>query len=152
MRRKVLQHFANTPPQRLLDLPSGFDLARFARLGTGTLEVDFRSGQCRHGGGLVAAFDLCAEHREWIDREAQRHHISKERLTGVTMTVDFAVSDVEEKHSYGHVYRSALFSFECRSEVRTDEKAYASHQKGQKRWGYDYYWEKLYGAADPQAV
>jgi len=27
VRSKALQHFANTPPQRLLDLPSGFDLA-----------------------------------------------------------------------------------------------------------------------------
>src|SRR5687767_14412569 len=142
MRRKVLQHFANTPPQRLLDLPSGFDLARFARLGSGTLDVDFHGGQCRHNGAFVAAFDLCAEHRAWIEREGQRHHIPIKELTRATMTVDFTVSDVEVKHSYGHVFRSALFSFDCRSEVRTSEKTYASHQKGQKRWGYDYYWEK----------
>lgn len=152
MRRKVLQHFANTPPQRLLDLPSGFDLARFARLVSGTLEVDFLRGECRHNSVLTAPFDLCAEHRAWIDREAGRHHIPKEELAGVAMTVAFVVRDAEVKHSYGHVFRSAVFSFDCRSEIRTDERTYAAHQKGEKYWEYDYYWEKLYGADEPQTA
>ena len=152
MRRKVLQHFANTPPQRLLDLPSGFDIARFARLTDGRLEVDFLSGECRHNGNLVDPFDLCAEHRAWLDREARRHHIHLEELVRVEMTVDFVVSGAEVKESYGHVFRSALFCFDCRSEIHTSEMVYASHQKGQKEWGYDFYWEKLYGADEPQTA
>jgi hypothetical protein len=146
MRRKILQHFANTPPQRLLDLPSGFDLARFARLVSGTLDIDFLTGECRYNGILITPFDMCGEHRAWIDRESEHHHISKEKLSRIAMSVDFVVSDDEMKHLVGNGFRSAFFNFDCRSEIKTDEKTYASHQRGQKRWGYDYYWEKLYGA------
>jgi len=85
-----------------------------------------------------------------MDRETQQHHIPTEELVRVTMTVDFLVSSAEVKHSFGHNLRSAVFSFDCQSEVQTDEKTYASHQKGQKCWGFYYYWEKMYGAEEPQ--
>ena len=152
MRRKVLQHFANTPPQRLLDLPSGFDLARFVRLAAGSLEVDFLSGECRHNGDPIPPFDMCAEHRSWMDQAMQRHHIPKEALVRVAMNLDFVVSDLEVKQSFGNVFRSATFSFDCHSEVQTDQKTYVSHQKGEKLWGYDYYWEKLYATVEPQTA
>jgi hypothetical protein len=149
MRRKVLQHFANTPPQRLLDLPSGFDLARFARLETGTLDIDYLEGTCRHNRMQVAAFDMCGEHRAWLDREVMRNRITKEGLAQVAMTVIFRVRDIKVERSYGVLFRSGIFCFDCRSEVRTDEKTYVSVQAGEKEWSYDYYWEKLYGPAEP---
>jgi hypothetical protein len=152
MRRKVLQQFANMLPQRFLDLPSGYDLARFARLSAGTLEIDFLSGECRHNGAPVAPFETCAEYRAWVDREAERHHIPREGLALVAMTVDFVVGDVEMKHLFRHDFRSAVFRFDCRSEVQTDEKTYASHQTAEQRWGYGYYWEKLYGAEESSAA
>jgi len=70
------------------------------------------------------------------------------RLAGIeaaTLEVNVTVSEVNLRSSYGHRFASAHFTFECQSEIRTDEKSYVGQMIGNKEWGFDWYYEKLYG-------
>ena len=91
-----------------------------------------------HNGVSITSFRTCAKFKAWIERELNRHHIPREAILHVGMTVGFLVKDVEEIKVSGQVgFRSAMFSFDCRSEVKTDEKCYTSHSTGENRWGFD---------------
>lgn len=152
MRRKVIQHFANMFCQRFIDLPSGYDLARFVKLGKGTAALNILDGECTYNGSPVDRFDTCNEYKEWLFRELERHSIAPDTIVHARMEIDATVSNIEIKESFGHVLRSADFSFDCRSAIQTDEKTYSSRQFEEKRWGYDYYWGMLYGDVDVKAT
>jgi len=132
-------------PQKFIDLPSGFDLARMVRLGSGTVSLNIHTGECRHNGELIETMETALQYREWIEREMVRHHVDVAGITGIDMTIEVKVSDVQARTSYGHLFASAVFSFDCCGQVRTEEKVYCGRQSGVKTWGFDYYWEKLYG-------
>lgn len=136
MRRKVLQQFANMFPQRFLDLPQSEDLAAFVRLGSGVVVADFLSGRSRHGSTEFGPLRLCADYREWLQRECARHHVAIHGIVCARMRIHFAVSDVTARESFGHVLRWATFDFDCESEVATDERAYLSRLSAKKTWGY----------------
>jgi hypothetical protein len=147
LRRKIFQHFANMLPQRFLDLPSGFDLAVFAKHRRGVATFDVLNGRSEIDGTPVADLRTGAEYRAWLAKELAAHRISSSMLVSVELTVAFVVEDIQAKESYGHVFRSANFTFECTSTLRTDEKSYQRHSKGTQAWGFDPpYWTELYGA------
>ena len=145
MRRKVIQHFANMLPQRFLDLPEGFDLAILAEQKSGIVDFDFLNGTALIAGIPQPQLRTSASYREWLLREADAHGVPLEALQHASMNVAFEVSEIEVRESYGHVFRSATFKFECSSHLRTDEKSYVSSSSGTKAWGYGHYWEQLFG-------
>ena len=152
MRRKVIQHFANMLCQRFIDLPSGYDLARFVKLGNGTAALNILDGHCTHNGSPVERFNTCNEYKEWLFRDLERHRIPVDAIVNAGMEIDATVSNIEIKESFGHVFRSADFSFDCRSSIQTDDKTYSSCRSEEKRWGYCYYWDMLYGDVDTKAT
>lgn len=145
MRRKVIQHFANMFPQRFLDLAEGLDLAVLAREKHGVVEFDFLQGTASIGGLSKPEMRTGAVCREWLLKEAEAHDIPADALLHASMNVAFEVTGIDVKESYGHVFRSAHFSFECTSQLRTDEKTYTGHASGAKSWEYGYYWDQLHG-------
>jgi hypothetical protein len=151
VRRKVFQHFANMLPQRFLDLPSGFDLAVCAKHRRGVATFNVLNGQSAIDGAPVADLRTGGEYQAWVVKELESHHIAQSALLSAELTVAFVVEDIQVKESFGHVFRSAHFSFECTSTLRTDEKSYACHREGAKPWGFDPpYWTQLYGAAQAE--
>jgi hypothetical protein len=148
MRRKVIQDFANTFCQKFLDSPNGYDLARFAQFGVGTATLNILTGECILNDVPVPKFDTCDDHKEWLRCQLVKHNIPKEAIKNAKMTVQFSISDIDIRQSYGHTFRSAEFDFHCMSEIQTDEKSYAARMSNRKKWGFDYYWEKLYDTTD----
>jgi len=146
MRRKVIQHFANMLPQRFQDLPDGFDLAILAREKRGVVEFDFLQGTASIDGVSQPQMRTTASFRAWLMKEAEAHDIPMEALVHASMSVAFEVTGGQVKESFGHVLHSATFSFECASDLRTDEKSYACRTSGSKAWSYGHYWEQLSGA------
>jgi hypothetical protein len=146
MHRKVIQHFANMLPQRFLDLPEGFDLAILAKERQGIVEFDFLQTTASIDGVPKPEMRTSASFGAWLLREAEAHGIPIEALLHASMNVAFEVTEIEVKESFGHVSHSATFSFECASELRTDERSYACRSSGSKAWGYGYYWEQLFGS------
>jgi hypothetical protein len=122
MRRKVLQDFANVFCQKFIDLPSGYDLATFAHLGSGFYHLDILNGNCTRDGISIPSLETCKNYREWLQTQLSKRNIPLESLR-VTMGINVLVSDVEIKTSFGHVFASAFFECNCRSELRTNEKS-----------------------------
>jgi hypothetical protein len=130
--------------QKFIDLPSGYDLATFAHLGSGFYHLDILNGNCTRDGISIPSLETCKNYREWLQTQLNKRNIPLESLR-VTMGINVLVSDVEIKTSFGHVFASAFFECNCRSELRTNEKKYVEHRRGAKAWGFDWYYQKLYG-------
>jgi hypothetical protein len=67
------------------------------------------------------------------------------RIQEAVLEIDVAVKEVSLRSSYGHRFASAHFFFDCHSRLSTDEKTYVGHMAGDKKWGFDWYYEKLHG-------
>jgi len=151
VRRKVFQHFANMLPQRFLDLPSGFDLAVFAKYRQGVATFNVLNGEANIDGVPDSNLRTGSEYQAWLLKELEAHHVSPDALLSASLVVSFLVENIEIKESYGHVFRSAHFTFRCSSAINTDEKTYEGQSEGSKAWGYDPpYWSQLYGTAQAE--
>jgi hypothetical protein len=145
MRRKVIQHFTNMLPQRFLDLPDGFDLAIMASKGMGAVVFDLIAGTASIDGISQPQMRTSSLYRAWLLEEAATHRVPASALSRASMRVVFEVTELQVKESFGHIFRSANFRFECVSELCTDEKLYVCRASRSRAWGYAYYWEQLYG-------
>jgi hypothetical protein len=146
MRRKVIQNFANVFCQRLLDLPDGHDVASFAHYGSGTFHANVLTGECSFNSKSIPNLRLCDTYRDWLREQSEKHRVPYEQIVAAAFEVRVVVKDVNLRSSYGHLFASAHFFFECRSEIKTDEKSYVGQMAGDKKWGFDWYYERLYGA------
>jgi len=144
MRRKVIQHFANTLCQRVIDLPEGNDIATFARYCSGGYRVDFLTGICTHNGKPVNSLMACEVYKKWLIEQSQEHGVPFGELESIIMDINVNVQ-AQTKTQYGQRRALAHFQFDCRSEIRTDEKTYVGRMCGEKTWSLDWYYERLYG-------
>ncbi|SRR6266513_3962637 len=145
MRRKVLQDFANLFCQQIIDLPSGYLLAAFAHHGSGTYKANILTGECTFNGKPIPALRTCEDYREWLTKQLEKHGIESSGIKEVLLRVVVKVDDVKVRSSYGHQFAEAHFAFDCRSEIRTDEKSYQGQMACEKDWGFDWYYMRLYG-------
>lgn len=130
--------------QRFVDLPSGYDLATFVHLGSGFYFLDILTGNCSRDSAPIPPLMTCGEYKEWLQTQLGKRNIPLEALR-VSMRINLLVSDVKVKTSFGHVFASAFFESNCSCEIRTDEKTYLGHHRGTRAWGFDWYYQKLYG-------
>ena len=145
MRRKVLQDFANLFCQRVIDLPEGYDLASFAHYGSGKFSLNVLTGECSHNGSPIPKLRACDVYDEWLRTQLEKHGIDRNAIQEAAMEIHVVVRDVNVRSSYGHRFADAQFSFDCLSKIQTDEKTYIGRMAGNKKWGFDWYYEKLYG-------
>jgi hypothetical protein len=136
MRRKVIQDFANVFCQRFVDLPSGYDLATFAHLGSGTAVLDILTGECTFNGLPIRQLETCGEYRMWLEKQCEKHNIPVTAITKATMTVGVEITDLVVKPSVGFTRRAASFGCACHSQISTAEKTYEGRATGQKRWSF----------------
>jgi hypothetical protein len=146
MRRKVLQDFANLFCQRIIDLPSGYDLASFAHHGSGTYIANILTGACSLNGNPIPSLRICEDYREWLNVQTDKHKIQTEGIKEAILQINVGVDKVNIKSSYRHQFADARFSFDCQSEIKTDEKSYKGKMRGEKTWGFDIYYIRLYGS------
>lgn len=146
MRRKVIQDFANVFCQRVIDLPDGYDLASFAHYGSGKYIANILTGECSRNGSPIPRLRICCVYDEWLRTQLEKHGILHDEIQAATLEMNIVVRDVNLRSSFGHRFASAHFRFECQSEIRTDEKSYVGRMAGDKKWGFDWFYEKLYGA------
>jgi hypothetical protein len=145
MRRKVIKGFANAFCQRVIDLPSGYDIAFWANFGSGLYFADILSGHCNLNGYPIPELRLCGIYRTWLGAQLERHRIAPDGISRATLAVQVEISDVNIENVYGRRSASARFGFHCESEIATDEKSYIGRFTGSKIWGLDWYYEQLFG-------
>lgn len=136
MRRKIFQDFANVFCQHLIDLPSGYDLAAFAQHGSGDYEADILSGECSLDGKPIPKLRTCDEYKEWLFLQLDKNRIPRQAIREALLRIKVVVDKVSIRLSYGHRFADAEFSFDCQSEIKTDEKSYVGRIMGEKKWGY----------------
>jgi hypothetical protein len=149
MRRKVIQDFANVFCQRFIDLPSGHDLATFAYLGSGSASLNILSGECAFNGTPIRSLHTCDRYKKWLEEQCGKQHIPITAIVSAEMTIAVQVSNSVVRTSFGYTHRSADFAFACQSRIATDERVYEGRAAGEKAWGFDFYWDELYGQTAP---
>lgn len=132
MRRKVFQDFANVFCQRFIDLPSGYDLAAFARHGSGIYLADILSGESSLDGKPIPRLRTCDDYKEWLFVQLDKRGIPHEAIRLAFLRIHVVVDKVRIRSSYGHQSADAQVSFDCQSEINTDEKSYAGRMGGIK--------------------
>lgn len=145
MRRKVIQDFANVFCQRVIDLPSGYDLASFAHFGSGKYALNILTGECSLNGIPIPKLKTCDVYDDWLRTQLEKHRVEENNIHEVRLEIEVNVRNINIRSSCGHRFAYAHFFFDCHSAIRTDEKAYLGHMAGDKKWGFDWYYEKLYG-------
>ena len=123
MRRKVLQDFANTFCQYYIDMGGCQDAAALAFYGSGTIVIDFLTGDCAFNGQTIPPLKSGAFLKRWLLERFAVHRIAASNIVVAQMTVQAVVSDVQFKVSYGYTFCSAFYEFQCESEIQTDEKS-----------------------------
>ena len=135
MRRKVFQDFANVFCQEFIDLGSGHDVATFVARGTGTYAMNLLTGECMHDGASIPELKACREYRDWLAEQMTKRGVPPGLLSAV-LAVRVVVRNGVVRESYGKRFGSADFEFDCRAELKTDEKVYVGQQAGTRSWGY----------------
>jgi hypothetical protein len=146
MRRKILQDFVNVFCQRFLQLPNGYDIATLVHLGSGVYELDVLNGYCSYNGTGIEKLKTCVEYKQWLVTQLNKHQIPLDSIQRVSFVINATIGKPNVKISFGHVFASANFGFDCCGEIKTDEKTYSSKMQGEKAWGFGLYYEKLYGS------
>ena len=146
MRRKRLQHSADTFCQMFCGWRLANSYKDLGRLGSGTLSINVLVGSCRFDGMPVEPLNIAGELHFWLreDLAAQGIPVSALLRAGLTARlsiaaigpspratpVQFLGADGKPVHS-GGFYRCEI---ECESEVVTDEAAYRSHLRDVEEW------------------
>jgi hypothetical protein len=147
MRRKIIQDFANIFCQKFIQLPSGFDLATFAHFGSGKYYMDILSGESYYNGSKILTLETCKEHKTWLIAQLEKRDFTIDDLEHAHLETEVKVSNIITKQlttKFSSAF--AHFSFNCFSEIRTNEKSYTSKTFHQQNWGFDYYYQQLYGS------
>jgi hypothetical protein len=140
MRRKVFQDFANVFCQRILQLPEGYDLASFVHYGSGAYDLNILTGECSFNGKQIPMLRSCNVFKEWLFEQLEKRLIAPNVIKLASLKINVTVSQLSVKQSSGHEFASAQFSFDCRSEIATDDKSYACAMSGDHLWGFDWYY------------
>jgi hypothetical protein len=135
VRRKVLQSYANVLCQHFIDLGSGFDVEAFCELGSGHYSLDILTGACTKDGAPIRELRVCRHFRQWLTERLAKDRVPP-GVEVALLEVHMTVANVSVRVSYGHRFGAADFTYQCRSEIRTDEKTYVGVQSGGMRWGF----------------
>ncbi len=146
MRRKVIQDFANVFCQKFIQLPSGYDLASFVYYGSGNYYLDILNEISLLNEQVIPNLETCKEHKKWLLIQSENHNISFEEYNKASLKIFVKIRNKKIEESFGHTFGMTHFTFECESEIKTNEKTYSSKMSHEQRWGFDWYYEQLYGS------
>ena len=146
MRRKRLQHSADT----LCQMFCGWRLANsyedLERLGSGTLTVDALVGSCRFDGEPIERLNIAGELHSWLCEDLATHGIPIGAVLRAYLTARLSIAAIGSRPraapvqylgADGKPVRSGGFyrcDIKCESEVATDEATYRSRLTDMEEW------------------
>jgi hypothetical protein len=144
MRRKRLQHVADTMCQMFCGWRLINSKPNLVKLGSGTLEIDAITGQCVFQGRTIAQLTIAEEMRAWLQQDLATNKIPIAALTGAHLAVKLSFSVVpwnaptsEIFYLDGKAIRTEKMNrcvMECNSNVATDESVYRSKLMEVQEW------------------
>ena len=113
-------------------------------LGSGILEIDVLTGQCTFQGKPTIQLPIATELSSWMQRELASHQILisavlRARLTAALFfaQIPWNAQTKEVFLSHGKPVRSERMhqcTFDCESEIATDERIYQSKMRQVQEW------------------
>jgi hypothetical protein len=119
MRRKVLQDIANTLCQMGVGWRMGDDWERIASMPDGSLEFDLLAGHVTHSSEGKVELWVAGELRAWLQHRLEAEGIDLAKILRASLTTGYRTDRIRTDRK-----KIVSFDFECRSELRTDERAY----------------------------
>ena len=148
MRRKRLQHVADTVCQMFCGWRLIGSKPSLVNLGSGTLEIDVITGQCLFQGKNIGLLTIAEEIRAWLEQDLTTNRIPISTLTGAHLKVKLFFSVVpwnattkEIFYSDGKVVRTEEMNrcvVECDSTISTGETVYSSQLTEAQEWPLDW--------------
>lgn len=145
MRRKRLQHAADTICQmfcgwRLINCKS-----KLVELGSGTICIDVLSGNCTFNGHPVSQLSIAEELRLWLVNDLDRNHIPVAALSRASLQAKISLSEIpwrerttnEQYFNNGRLVRTDILHrcvIRCESDVTTDDAVYRSEFEDVEEW------------------
>ena len=147
MRRKRLQHIADTLCHILCGWRQIEDKPRLVELGSGTLEIDAISGACAFNGSPISPLGVATELRLWLNEDLAAHSISISALKSARIRADLEFSRIgaPERTTSGEFYvrgrsqRSVSWhrcQVRCTSEVISGPDLYTSEFSDLEEWPF----------------
>jgi hypothetical protein len=144
MRRKRLQHAADTMCQMFCGWRLIESKPNLLKLGSGTLEIDAITGQCIFQGKTTGQLTIAEEIRAWLQQDLATNKTPIAALTGARLAVklSFSVAPWNEPtretfYSDGKTIRTERMNrcvMECNSNVTTGESVYRSRLMEVQEW------------------
>ena len=144
MRRKRLQHVADTMCQMFCGWRLDRSKPDLVKLGPGSLEIDAITGQCVFEGGSIERLNIAEEIHLWLQQDLENNKIPVTSIVRAHLAVKLLFTDVpwsdrgrEIFFVEGKPVRTENLhrcTMECESNVTTDEVTYRSHLTGIQEW------------------
>lgn len=144
MRRKRLQHAADTMCQMFCGWRLMESKATLLKLGSGSLEIDAITGKCVFQGKPTGQLSIAEEIHSWLRQDLAANNIPIAALTGARLSVKLSFAVVPWKkntaeifYSDGKAIRTEEMNrcvMECNSTVTTDESVYRSKLTEVQEW------------------
>jgi hypothetical protein len=139
MRRKGLQNTANTLCHMFRGWQLISDHERLAQLGSGLLEIDVLSGECRHNDQPITALGIAKALKSFLEEDFTRHHVPLEAVLEAQLTVELTLDRHRGQRDLSHVWARPSQEFVgcvlmARSRVRTDELTYSGEYRDELEW------------------
>ena len=139
MRRKILKNTAFTLCHMFRGWQLGSDFDELARLGSGTLEIDVLSGECRHNGKGIRSLSIAKALRAYVEEDFARHQVPATAVKEVHLTAVLTLDRHEGQRNLNTVWGSPTRNFVgcalvAHSRLRTDEMTYSAEYQDELEW------------------
>jgi hypothetical protein len=146
MRRKRLNHAADT----LCQMFCGWRLANayeaLEHLGSGMLDIDVRTGESRFNGEAIAELSIAGELNAWFTEDCGKHAIDTDDIASARLTAQMTAARTDAKQkstavqhldAAGKPIRTGDFNrvdIHCEAMIATDEATYTSSKQSREEW------------------
>ena len=144
MRRKRLQHIADTLCHMFCGWRQTFSKPHLVKLGSGRLEIDVLNGTCQFNKTPIEPLSVAAELHTWLERDLGQQGISKGALVKAVLYADLIFESVPWEPVHGSQFflngepvRSGPMhrcTMKCTSIVGSDETEYRAELEESERW------------------
>lgn len=93
MRRKRFQHQASNLTHMFCGWQIHGDWEELTRMGSGELEIDVLTGDCRHDGLSLPSLGIAGVLRTWLEGDLQGSGIPRESVDQALLVVDFVTRE-----------------------------------------------------------
>jgi hypothetical protein len=146
MRRKRLNHAADTFCQIFRGWRLSNSLHTLVKLGSGTLIINAKDGTCTIDGASIETLPIASEVNGWFTEDLAKHRIPETAISVARLTVQLGLSTIQGKQRSNPVQHIApdgkpiregkfyRLSMQCNSEIATDEATYSAAVSDTVEW------------------